>query len=725
MNTIEHLAELVGFQLSYADIFGKEVHAKPEALAKLLGAMGYDVSNEAAIADAVMHLELANWELMSPPVTVVPDEVENPFLSVAIDTSSANETLYWTIHLESGEKLEGHSAVAELYVEGSLASSGIDKQRRHLYLPNLPQGYHQLEVRVAEDHSQTTLIVAPRTCYHPAEAGDYKMWGLATQLYSVQSESNWGLGDYGDLDNLVGEAAARGASTIGLNPLHPLYPNNPAHCSPYSPTSRCFLNTLYIDVSRVPGYGECAEVQEWINSDEFKTTLAHAKASELIDYPAVAACKYPALEKLFAWFDDSNSSVDTATREDFEAFIAEGGQDLQVLATFDALYEYFREQDSNAYGWTAWPVDYQSPDSEAVRQFQRDYAARIRYFVFLQWQADRQLGKAAARAKNSDMALGLYLDLAVGCDGGGAEVWADKHSFVHGAAVGAPPDEMNMLGQDWGLTPINPVAMRETAYMPFIKALRSNMRHAGALRIDHAFGLMRQYWVAPGMGAHEGVFITYPLEDMLRVIALESRRARCVVIGEDLGTTPPGFGDLMGAAGLLSYKVLYFERWESGLFMRPDQYPEHAMVTVSTHDIPTLKGWWASRDLDWREDLSLYPKAEMAPRERQERDSARQLLLDAMRDSDIVDIGTAQAIAGGDNLALSNAVQRFLARTSGRIQMIPMEDALGIVEQVNIPGTTDEHPNWRRKLPLDLSAIWDQAEMQGLVAVMAEERPHQ
>jgi 4-alpha-glucanotransferase len=284
---------------------------------------------------------------------------------------------------------------------------------------------------------------------------------------------------------------------------------------------------------------------------------------------------------------------------------------------------------------------------------------------------------------------------------------------------------MNTLGQNWGLTPMNPVTLKEQGYLPLIKALRCNMKYAGALRIDHILGLLRQYWVAPGMGAHEGIYITFPLDDILNIIALESRRSRCVVIGEDLGTVPEGFSDIIAKSGLLSYKVLYFERWwETGLFKRPELYPSQSIATVSTHDVPTLVGWWTSRDLTWRRELNLYPNDELKDQEQKDRIKDRHFLISALKD-----VGTLSNDDVSDetleitNSDLNIAVQKYIAVSPSHIQLIPLEDGLELIEQVNIPGTIDEHPNWRQKLPIDLNEIWKTSSIVNIQKLMNKVRP--
>lgn len=721
MNLIEKLADLVGFHRSYVDCFGKNVVARDDARQSLLSAMGYDLSDDDVIQSSITELEERAWRNMLPPVHIAKLEEQDHGLVIAVKHCDSAASISLKIVRECGE------VINQSYDLASLAE--VDRTNLHdgtfvkyyLPLPVCEQGYHQLTLTCGESVDSCHLIFAPKTCYSPQEASPEKIWGYAAQLYSLKSETNLGMGDFGDLLSLVEKSAEQGASAIGLNPLHPLYQNNPAHRSPYSPTSRCFLNVLYIDVTQVPNVDECQAAQTLMATDTFKDKVAYAKNCELIDYPAVADVKYQVLELLYV---DFKASKDKSLWAEFEAFKSAQGEDLLRLTTFDALYEQFRKLDFNAYGWKAWPEAYQQHDSAEVAAFQQEHADRINYFAYLQWLAHRQLSNVAQVASDSGMPVGLYLDLAVGCDGSGVDVWSDREVYVSGAAVGAPPDAMNVLGQDWGLTPINPVALQEQGYQPLVKALRSNMQYAGALRIDHILGLMRQYWVAPGMKADEGVYITFPLEAILRIIALESRRSECVVIGEDLGTVPDGFGDIMAAAGLLSYKVLFFERWESGLFQRPESYPAQSMVTVSTHDLPTLAGWWTGKDLEWRQKLNLYPNDEMGQQERDARIGDRNLLVAALQDLNMIDNDNLPEQAPAKiNDGLMLGVQRFLAEAPSHVQLIPLEDALEIVEQVNIPGTIDEHPNWRQKLPVSMENFWQHSSVKLLGETMSKARP--
>lgn len=736
MTPIERLANQVGFHSCYTNSFGEQVYATDDSRFALLKAMGFKVDTDESIEECINEINDRPWLSLLPDSQILHSEDDQFTISVTIKSSQIQALLKWRILTEDEKIIEGELQLSELSRVAGNNPYDIDYCRCVLTLPHLEEGYHTLQVSLdpgfgsfgnneLEQNDSCHLIVAPKTCYGPKDAADYKMWGLAAQLYSLKGESSWGLGDFSDLKKIVVDSAEKGASCIGLNPLHPLFPGNPAHRSPYSPTSRNFLNTIYIDVTQAANFEECQEAIDKINSKDFQQRILTVNNTDMIDYEHSAWLKYQVLELLYKHFQEVHLAAESKLAKQYKSFVDGFDKELKILATFDALYEHFRKTDFNAYGWTAWPEEYQNPNTEAVKLFQKNHADRVGFFQFIQWIADSQLEQVTIAAKENGMAIGLYLDLAVGCDGGGADVWANREIYVSGGSVGAPPDATNLLGQDWGLTPINPLILKQQGFKTFVSALRSNMCHAGALRIDHVLGYMRQYWVAPGKKANEGIYITFPFEEMLRIIALESRRAQCIVIGEDLGTTPEGFGRVMASAGLLSYRVLFFERWENGLFQRPEHYPEQSMVTVSTHDLPTLAGWWTGNDLHWREKLDLYPTKEMGQSDRNNRITDRQQLIAAMVDMQVLDEAKTPSVAPAKmNRELATAVQEFLAKAPSRIQLIPLEDALGMKQQVNIPGTIDEHPNWLQRLPFNTEQIWNQVDMKNLIVSMNKERGH-
>ena len=732
MDRIEQLAEIVGFHASYNGTFGEQVFAKNEAKRALLAAMGFSL-NEESLTQTIDKLTNNLWLNILPPVHIAKLEDNQHAINISLPAVE-NSVLSWKITTELGAEFTDSVNINNLK---RINDKQIDQSTYIHYalaLPKLAQGYHTLTIICGGQQASCPLIFAPKMGFSPQESNRNKMWGYTAQLYSLRSNNNWGMGDFSDLYQLVEKANDHDASIIGLNPLHPLYQQNPAHRSPYSPSSRCFLNCLYIDVTKAPNFDLCALAQAKFKQPLFQQAIANAKATDLVDYPAVAALKYEITEILFEDFcqkinqklnaDQKPNDTYQIMSAEFQDFKQKNGSDLVRFSTFEALNEHVNLTQGNSYGWHDWPTNFQDPNSIAVSQFQIDHATRIEYFSFLQWLAHQQLSSVNKLTEAINMPIGLYLDLAVGCDGSGVDVWSDQDVYVAGASIGAPPDGMNPLGQNWGLTPINPVELKKQGYQPLVKALRASMQYAGALRIDHILGLMRQYWVAPGMEANEGIYISFPFDDILRIIALESRRNNCVVIGEDLGNVPEGFSETIQQAGLLSFKVMFFERWESGLFKRPENFPEQSIVTIATHDTATLAGWWQGNDLVWRQQLNLYPNEEAGHADRNARSAERQNLIAALDDLQVMDMSKApQESPALMNTELSTAVQHYLAASPSHIQLIPLEDALELTEQVNIPGTIDEHPNWLQKLPVILEDMWQVNSVKAIIKTMNMARP--
>jgi 4-alpha-glucanotransferase len=566
----------------------------------------------------------------------------------------------------------------------------------------LPEGYHRLEVEVsgggdAGAQDAMRLILTPEHCLLAQEEGDHgRFWGLQSQLYSLRSERDWGMGDFTDLARLAERAASLGAAALGVNPLHALFPADANHYSPYSPSSRFFLNALYIDPEAVPDLEECAAAQAMLADAGFRAAIAQLRAADLIDYPAVARMKLPMLERLFASFSERHRARSSGRARAFEAFRQEMGVLLERHAVFDALHEHAL-QTWGGWCWQHWPEPYRHPDSTEVAAFAREHRDRVDFFAWLQWLADAQLRDAQTRARGAGMPIGLYQDIAIAVNAASSMTWAYPGVSPSGVSVGAPPDWFNPNGQDWALAPLSPVGLYEGGYELFIASLRQNMRHAGAVRIDHVMGLKRLYWIPSGAGASEGAYVRYPFDDLVRLIALESRRHRCLVVGEDLGTVPSGFRPAMQRAGVMSCRVLYFERDRDQRFLPPEDYPADALVSVSTHDLPTLKGFWTCRDVAWRELLGLLPDREAQAAARAERERDRVLLLKALEEAGLLPEGVDPEHPP-DELSdeLIEAAHRFLARTPGRLLMVQLEDALGETEQPNLPGA-EAHPNWRRR----------------------------
>ena len=712
---LDRLAARYGIVASYHDIWGAAHAASAETKRALLRTMGVVADNEEAAEASLRALEEAECARMLPPVVVcsTSGRCSVPVWCAERDGSD----LRWTIGAETGERWEGTGAPQATDRRASPTGPRALRTLEFDAAP-FPIGYHSLNVTGPDgERDSSTLIVTPDTCYGIEDAvGDARVWGIAAQLYGLRSDRNWGIGDYADLGDLAAAGAGKGAAAIGINPVHAGFAADPHHFSPYSPSSRIFLNHLNIDLTAVPEFADCPQTRELMASEQVCRALATARAADLVDYAAVSAAKLPVLEALHRRFIEAASAD---RKRAFATFRAEWGNSLERHAIFEALHAHFFGTDMHLWSWRTWPEPYRDCGSAEVAAFATEHADRVDFFAWLQWIADLQLGDAHRRAREAGMPIGVYRDLAVASDGGGSMAWSWPHVVLAGASVGAPPDDLGPMGQNWGLSPLSPQGLRETAYVPFIHALRANMRHAGALRIDHVMALTRLFWIPPGMTGRDGAYVQYPFEDLIRIVALESRRHRCVVIGEDLGTLPAGFPETLQRFGVLSYRIMSFERNDDGGLKQPAQYPERALVAVATHDMPTVRGLWVGRDIDWRGRVVEGISPEWVDSSHADRKRTRQSTIAALRDAglDPGDDAADQPTPG-----LAEAVHRFIARTPSRLLMVQLEDLLDLDEQANLPGTSSEHPNWQRRLPCTVGELFSHPHAGRIIAALNEDR---
>jgi 4-alpha-glucanotransferase len=707
---IERLARLRGIGDAYHDYRGELRYFSLETKKNLLRAMGCNVHDPAALALELRQLEITRWRKFLPQVAAA--RSARIGIDINVTAREFGSALMWSVNFEDGARRAGTTSTADCAEiwRGDVEGSWITRRRFELPI-DLPPGYHELEAKIAGGTAdRCLLIISPPRCYEPAPIiAGRRLWGLAVQLYTLRSQDNWGIGDFNDLRTLIRWVASHGAGFIGLNPLHALAPADPERSSPYSASSRHFLNVLYIAVPLVPEFQDCAAARERMADPAIVQRLGELRGCDWVDYRGVAELKLDILALLYQDFRDRHLALGTGRALEFRAFTAAGGELLRTHARFDALDRYFRATLGTASGWLSWPEEFRDVNGSAAARFAAAHPDEIEFHAYLQWLAHEQLCGAQALARELAMPIGLYGDYAVGANPSGSETWTDQVSFCRGAEVGAPPDPLALKGQGWGIPPQDPSAMLAQRLQGFVTVIRNNMRYYGALRLDHVMSLFRLWWVAAGYSPTEGAYVHYPLQQLLSVLCLESARSACVVVGEDLGVVPDEMRRAMPECGLYHYKVLLFEKLD-GRFRRPDEYVRQALATVTTHDMPTLRSYWEGRDIELRRRLNLYPSADIESDVIREREHDRELLLEALREQGL---NPAQPATPFDAFSaeLAHALHLYLARSATTLVALQIEDLLGETLPVNVPGTDREYPNWQRKISADIEEVAARADL--------------
>ncbi|WP_372880429.1 4-alpha-glucanotransferase [Psychromonas sp.] len=712
--------EIKGIDPHFVDAWGSPAKVSEENIRNLIKKMGFDADDDKALSDYYLEQESLHWLSLLPPVSIF-QKNKTYTLEVCLPIDFVTDDLLYKIITEDKQEIsQTHSAINYPL----LASKEISDVEFQLYqIPltlDLPFGYHSLSLyEQGNDEALATMffIITPKSCYTPDTIlQGKKTWGTSVQLYCVKSDSNWGIGDFGDLKTLLKNSAENGSDFIGLNPIHALSPSHPDNASPYSPSSRKWLNILYIDLNTVDELIRNKSLQAKIGSDEFQQQLALLRATEWVDYEKVTALKLEILRALFATLNDDSpeSKIRLAA---LNTYVEQKGESLQQHAAYDALQFKFLAEDPNSWGWPVWPDAFQSYQSEASQDWIQDNQQEVLFWCYTQWIAELQLEEADQLAKSMGMTLGIYRDLAVGVALNSSDIWANHSLYCEHISVGAPPDVLGPQGQSWGLPPISPAQLQETAYQPFIDLLQSNMRHCGALRIDHVLGLLRLWWVPDNATAVKGAYIYYPVQDMLNLLALESVRNQCLVIGEDLGTIPEGIDVLLQDAGVYSYKVFFYEQAADGGYIAPQHYIKQAMATLSTHDMPTIKGYWHCDDLHLGRKLGLYPDLDVFHKLLADRLACKQQILDSLHGlGSLPGDFPRNAKHVEMDKTLNFALQIHLAKGSSALLSLQLEDFLEMDKPVNVPGTSNEYKNWRRKLSKNIDQIFTDQDIKTLLA---------
>ncbi|CAH2600328.1 4-alpha-glucanotransferase [Rhodovastum atsumiense] len=688
---LHRLGRAAGIAPEWWDVEGRRYVVNEDTTRALLQAMRLPAGNPGEVIDSLGLLSEDMGRKLPPALVVRAGEPVTLRLGPAVPWGR----LRLLVEREDGAQVPLAVAATEGVAEPLPTPDGRVLVTRRVALPPQPIGRHLIRIDGEPDGACCRLTVAPPRCHLPPllRAGN-RVFGVAAQLYSLRrAGGDQGVGDYTALARLAREAGREGASVIGLNPLHTLFRHDRMRASPYHPCDRRFLDAMPIDVAVLPVPPDAVRTRTALAG----AAPAFAKLSEvsLVDYPAVWEAKQRVLEAAFADFQARETAAPTDPLvQDFARFVAEGGTELQDLARFEAITEL-----RGSSHWQVWPAELRDPRNPSVAAAAP--SERVRFGCFLQWVADRQLAAAAAAARTAGMPLGFYRDLAVGAAPDGAEAWSAGASLMDRVSVGAPPDPFAPQGQVWGLPPPDPRAMRESGYAAFARLLRANMRHAGALRIDHVMGLARLFIVPDGAPGHDGAYVAYPFDDLLGEVALESVRNNCLVVGEDLGTVPEGIREHLGGADVLSYQVLRFAREGAGL-RPPGRYPVNAAACAATHDLPTLAGWWSGTDILERRALGLLSAAgaDGAARARALEKAELLVLLRA----EGLEIGSGAVDEPMTELLMAS-IHALLARTPCRLVLVQADDLVGELTAVNLPGTDRERPNWRRRLRLGVETL--------------------
>lgn len=688
-DAVRDLSQRAGIAVEWTDNAGQSRTVAPDVLLRILSALGFPANSRGELANSRRMLHRRSRLADLPPL--ITGIAGRP---TRLDLS-ANAACPAQLKLERG----GSRDVTLVLTRGRLRVPAVGEI-----------GYHRLII----DGRELVLAIAPAQCRTIEDVvPDARLWGPAAQVYSVRSAGDGGIGDMAGMAQIAAAAGRSGADALALSPLHALFAADPGHYGPYAPSSRLFLNPLHAAPGLV--FGE-DRLRQSIADADLLATYERLEGLNLIDWPVAATAKLRVLRALFDSLDDDDAA-DAALAADFARFRVDGGSLLEQHARFEALHaEQMPEHD-----WRRWPVDLRQPSNAAVETFAVARRHEVAFHAFLQWIADRSLAAAQHGAREAGMRIGLILDLAVGMDPAGSHAWSRQGDILPNVSIGAPPDMFNPSGQAWGLTSFSPRALVDGGFAPFIATLRAVMRRAGGVRIDHVMGLTRLWLVPDGADPVDGAYVAYPCADLLRLLALESFRNGAVVIGEDLGTVPPGFRETLVQNGVHGMRVLWFERAGGG-FTAPHDWEPSALAMTSTHDLPTVAGWWHGTDIEARAENGRLGNGVTAEQARAERAGERPMLWHSL-----VGAGAAQGAPPSCKAPqpVVDAAVRYVARTRSPLCLVPLEDLVGREQQPNLPGTVDGHPNWRQRLPGLSADLLETTPAAERVAALATERPRQ
>jgi len=676
---VQELLDLHGIQSSYINYAGEELEISHSNRLTVLGLMGVELSPASdvnAVLESCRETSLGHW---LPPATVVPGDREAS-LALRIAATDLETTFYWQVTTEAGQQFAGSFEPRHLPESDHYQAQSGPGSIRQLTLPPLPAGYHNLRINQSEQHRNFRLIAAPERGFVPhwAETGQ-KLAGISLHLYALRSHRNWGIGDFTDLLAFTSHAADRGLDFVVLNPLHILDGLAPDHCSPYSPLDRRFLNPLYIDVEREADFHDKPAIIDYVAREAFQARLQELRDTDLVDYKSINHIKHTVLSKMFKQFKIQHLDRASQRATDFTAWLENKGAALRQFGEFQA----------------------------ARHRLSISMARHKEFHYYLQWLAENQLQACQAAALDKGMSIGLVRDLAVGSNRNSAEVKLNPDLFCTAASVGAPPDPFAPQGQNWGLPPMKPLALQNSGFTHFIELLKDNMAHCGALRIDHIMSLMRLWWCPGQDHSGTGAYVSYPAEELFAILRLESQRQQCVIIGEDLGIVPPRIRQLMSDSAVFSNLLFYFEKYDPIHFRHPRDWNRSALAMVANHDVPTLAAWWSKSDLTLRNEIGLFENPDQLSAAVRARESDLIQILHWLNELHLLpdnwqDFNIHQTF----DSPLCQAILQAVSVSEAQLVSLQPEDLCLIHDPINIPGTSDEYPNWKRKLPVTVDQLF-------------------
>jgi 4-alpha-glucanotransferase len=714
---INELAGLCGILPEYWDIFGKLHTATVDAKKAMLRAMQVQVESDEAIAREIEKRRNGPWMRFVEPAIVISVHAQPLRVPLYIPVPAGNKDdllITCLIEDENGmcSEIKRRGADIESLEERTIENTGYvkillsDELQRNM-------GYYTADIECALNgghfpdgsstiRKKTKIIITPDACYLPPGLEGGKTWGLSANLYSLRSERSWGIGDFKDLETIAGLVADKKGDFIGINPLHAIPNTHPYGISPYSPISRLYRNFIYLHIEDIPEVRASDEIQRLIKGKSVQKKMQELQKLNRINYEEAGKLKDKILRRAFDLFYEKHYDKGTERDNDFKKYVSGEGESLESFATFLVLRNFFLKK--NIYTWQDWPEAYHDPSGQAVKKFKKQRQKEVLYYSYLQWLIDEQLMKISGHCKKAGMKIGLYYDLAVGAIGGGSDAWNYQEIFGN-ADVGAPPDDFNPCGQNWGFPPVIPDSLKEHGYQLFIETIRKNMKYGGALRIDHALGLFRLFWIPAGVSPCDGAYLLQPAEDFLRIIALESERNRAIVIAEDLGTIDDKFREMLQSFRMLSYRLFYFERnYPDPSFKLPAHYSSTALCAITTHDLPTLYGYWVGHDIEEKKQMGIYKDEEAWNNDVAARERDKRLILSVLKAQGLIPADFPEDPAGVPHMTheLCMAIYRYLAQTPCKLLLVSLDDIIGTLSQQNMPGTVDSHPNWIQKTPESL-----------------------